>query len=427
MKNDAWVGGNSVRLLENGEEFFPAVFSAIESARREVLIETFILFEDKVGLALHAVLIAAAQRGVRIDITIDGFGSPALSAEFVRTLTEAGVNLHVYDAPPRLSRRLQLFRRLHRKIVVVDGQVGFIGGINYSADHLGDFGPEAKQDYSVEVRGPVVGQLREAAMGILAPAEGRLQWWRRRHKAVPAAEPARTDGGASAKVVVRDNHHHRDDIERYYRMALAAARHEVIIANAYFFPGWRLLRGMQRAARRGVKVHLILQGCPDIYWATFAARMIYGRLIKAGVCNHEYCDRPIHAKVALVDEEWATVGSSNLDPLSLSLNLEANLVIRDRAFNRALRDKLTKLMEHSCNQVRLEQTFARRWLSWLSVPAYHVVRHFPRWASYVPIRRTTLTPAAQSTVVVATPAEADAQPWRWRDMLRPAERRQAHG
>ncbi|WP_233218241.1 phospholipase D-like domain-containing protein, partial [Roseateles chitinivorans] len=170
MKRPDWTSGNRIELLENGEEYFPAVFAAIESAREEVLIETFILFEDKVGLALREVLIAAARRGVRVDMTVDGFGSPELSEGFVRGLTEAGVRLHVFDPPPRLSRRLKPFRRLHRKIVVVDGATGFIGGINFSADHLIDFGPEAKQDYAVRVQGPVVAQLRRATREILATA-----------------------------------------------------------------------------------------------------------------------------------------------------------------------------------------------------------------------------------------------------------------
>jgi cardiolipin synthase len=424
MRDEGWIDGNRLRLLENGEEFFPAVFAAIEAAREEVILETFILFEDKIGLALHEVLLAAARRGVRIDMTIDGFGSPTLSAPFVNALTDAGVRLHVFDPPPKLSRRLQPFKRLHRKIVVVDGEVGFIGGINYSADHLGDYGPQAKQDYAVEVHGPIVAHLREAAMDIIAPAMAGRRWWPRKRK--QAAQPERQGGKAlaQAKVVIRDNQGHRDDIERYYRIALLAAKQEVIIANAYFFPGYRLLRGMQRAAKRGVKVHLILQGCPDIAWATFAARTIYDRLIDAGVCIHEYCDRPIHAKVALVDDEWSTIGSSNLDPLSLSLNLEANLVIRDREFNRALRNKLSTLMDKSCVQVKATSDAQRRWLSWLSYLAFHVVRHFPRWASYLPDRKPRLTPAAESSVLVPSAEKPDVEAWRWRDALQ-AERMHA--
>ena len=264
MKRPDWSAGNRLELLENGEEFFPAVFAAIEGAKQEVIIETFILFEDKVGLALREVLIAAAKRGVRVDMTVDGFGSPELSMNFVDELTEAGVRLHVFDPPPKLSRRLKPFRRLHRKIVVVDGETGFIGGINYSADHLIDFGPEAKQDYAVRVEGPVVAQLRRVTGEILAtattqtPSAGptaQRRWWPSRAKEPRRSDPSADGGRASSRgqakavVVTRDNHRHRDDIERMYRMALHAARHEVIIANAYFFPGFLLLQACN--ARRG--------------------------------------------------------------------------------------------------------------------------------------------------------------------------------
>lgn len=424
MNDNGWVEGNQVKLLENGEAFFPAVFAAIEAAQREVLLETFILFEDKVGMALHKVLLSAAQRGVRIDITVDGFGSPSLSADFVKTLTDAGVRLHVFEAPPRLSRRLQPFRRLHRKIVVVDGELGFIGGINYSADHLADFGADAKQDYAVAVRGPIVAQLRLVAMETIAPRAGTLRWWQRRRHQAPHADALPTAGSALAKVVIRDNHQHRDDIERHYRLALRTAKSEIIIANAYFFPGYRLLRSLQQAARRGVKVHLILQGRPDVAFAAFAARMTYHRLIEAGVCIYEYCERPIHAKVAVMDKEWATVGSSNLDPLSLSLNLEANVIIRDEVFNRELRDNLQTLMATSCVKVKLEDTSAQRWLPWMSYLAYHVMRHFPRWANFFPSHKPLLTPAAESTVLVSTPAQTCIEPWRWQDALQ-AEKRKA--
>ena len=409
-----WTGGNRLRLLENGEEFFPAVFAAIQRARHEVVIETFILFEDKVGLALHAELIDAARRGVRVDVTVDGFGSPALSSDFIRALDEAGVHLHVFDPPPRLSRRLRPFRRLHRKIVVVDGEVGFIGGINFSADHLADFGPEAKQDYAVQATGPIVEQLRLAARRTIEPVPAR-RWWPRRRAEALLPTPHAVTGHASVRLVTRDNDQHRDDIEQHYRQALHAARREVIIANAYFFPGYRLLRAMQRAAQRGVQVHLILQGRPDIPFATFAARMVYDRLLKAGVRIHEYCDRPMHGKVALVDDDWATVGSSNLDPLSLSLNLEANVMIRDKAFNAQLRDKLLPLMRHSCVQVRAEETAARRWWWQLGIGTlvFHVLRHFPRWALQLPAHRPRVVPAANSSVVAAAPADSNARAWQW--------------
>ncbi|WP_141396370.1 cardiolipin synthase ClsB, partial [Polaromonas sp. AET17H-212] len=160
--NGRWVAGNRFTLLENGEGFFPRVFECIAAAEHEVLLETFILFEDKVGLALQKVLLTAARRGVRIDITIDGYGSPDLSPAYILALTQAGVRVHVFDPSPRLwGYRTNLFRRMHRKIVVVDGKRAFVGGINYSADHLADFGPEAKQDYAVEVEGPLVAEVHQ--------------------------------------------------------------------------------------------------------------------------------------------------------------------------------------------------------------------------------------------------------------------------
>ncbi len=429
LKRPEWTQGNHLELLENGEEYFPAVFSAIEAAQREVLIETFILFEDKVGLALKDVLVAAARRGVEVHMTVDGFGSPTLSQDYVGALTEAGVKLHVFDPPPKLSRRLKPFRRLHRKIVVVDGEVGFIGGINFSADHLLDFGPEAKQDYAVRMHGPIVADLRRTSLTLMAPVLPKRRWsWRRTGStddgrfAVPPVQ-----GTAKAMVVTRDNHRHRDDIERMYRLALHAARHEVIIANAYFFPGYRLLKSMQRAAQRGVKVNLILQGQPDIPAARWAAHMVYDLLMRSGVHIYEYCERPMHSKVALVDDVWATVGSSNLDPLSLSLNLEANLIIQDDAFNTALRDNLSGLMDNACVKLKREETAAHRWWWRLGVGAvvFHIMRHFPRWLARLPAQQQAILPAAETPVVVSASEHPSAQAWQWQQGLKRLSREPA--
>lgn len=383
-----WVDGNGVTLLENGEEFFPAVFDAIRAARQEVLIETFILFDDKVGRELREVLIEAAGRGVAVDLTIDGYGSPDLSPEFIGGLTASGVRLHVFDPCPKLFGRFRtrLIRRLHRKLVVVDGAVAFVGGINYSADHLGDFGPEAKQDYAVKVEGPLVPQVHRLARRLL-PAAHQGQAPRQAGDAeasVPAA------GDAAAMLVTRDNDRHPNDIERHYRAAIRAARREVVIANAYFFPGYRLLHEMRKAARRGVKVSLIVQGKPDMPIVAIAARLLYPYLLSAGVTIHEYCRRPLHGKVALVDDDWATVGSSNLDPLSLALNLEANVIVRDRAFNTELRGQLQALADEHCRQVEPASVRGQAHSGWrvlVSTLAFHFLRRFPAWAQWLPAHR----------------------------------------
>ena len=394
MKFD-WQDGNQVQLLINGEEYYPRLFECIAAAREEVLIETFIIFEDKVGHQLRDVLVAAAQRGVRVELMADGYGTAGLSHEYAAALASAGVNLHLFDPSPRwLGVRTNLFRRLHRKIVVIDGERAFVGGINYSADHLGDYGPMAKQDYAVEVTGPVVADLHRASLQLMRPVLD-----------APGAVRPRQPRGGDARVLVslRDNDKHRRDIEAQYLLAIRSATHRLVLANAYFFPGYRLLRELRNAARRGVKVLLILQGQPDMPWARGFSRMLYNYLLRDGVNIFEYCQRPLHGKVALADSEWATVGSSNLDPLSLALNLEANLIIRDARFNQQLHEHLQGLAREHCKRITLERVIRGFW--WrapLIFLCFHFTRLFPAIPGLLPAHSPNLTS-------VRPPADEDAQ------------------
>ena len=393
-----WIEGNDINLLENGEEFYPRVFGRIANARREVVLETFILFEDKVGLQLHEALVAAARRGVQVDVTVDGFGSPDLSPNFISTLCDAGVRLHVFEpGKPVLGKRINLLRRMHRKIVVIDGEIAFVGGINYSADHLGDFGPEAKQDYAIEIRGPLVAEIHRFTHGALASGmrhQRQRQWWRRRKELRSTPQDLPQAGSAECIFVTRDNGDHQNDIERHYRIAIRAARKRVIIANAYFFPGYRLIKEMRKAARRGVEINLILQGRPDMQIVKTAASTLYRHLIKGGIKIYEYTDRPLHSKVAVADDEWATVGSSNLDPLSLSLNLEANVVIRDRGFNQQLTARLEHLIRNSCTQIQKHDVNEPGfWHLVRSYLAFHMIRRYHRWAQWLPRHLPKLHPA----------------------------------
>ena len=381
MKYD-WREGNQVELLINGEDFFPAVFESIRNARHEVLLETFIIFEDKVGLELQQALISAAGNGARVEITVDGYGTADLSPGYVGALVEAGVRVHMFDPRKRLmGMRTNLFRRLHRKIVVVDAEVAYIGGINYCAEHLADYGPEAKQDYAVRVRGPIVADLHAASERLLA-GNGALQLALQRSNQ-PTQQ--RHHGSSRLLMTVRDNDAERTTIEQHYLQAIRNAQQRLVVANAYFFPGYRLLRELRNAARRGVKVTLILQGMPDMPLVRLCSRLTYNYLLRDGVTIYEYCQRPLHGKVALADHEWATVGSSNLDPLSLSLNLEANVIIRDPALNRHLHDHLMELAASSCKSVPLQRVMRGYW--WrapLIFMCFHFLRHFPAIAGWFP-------------------------------------------
>jgi cardiolipin synthase len=404
-----WIPGNDFTLLENGEEFFPRVFACIANARREVIVETFILFEDKVGLQLHEALLAAARRGAQVDITIDDWGSPDLSRHYLDSLREAGVRVHSFNPGPRpFGLRPHLLRRMHRKICVVDREVAFVGGINYSADHLLDYGPEGKQDYAVEIHGPLVGEIHRFCHAALAVghrhAREQRQWWRWRKQFRAPAQELQPAGTADALFVVRDNGRHTNDIERHYRIAIRAAKKRIVIANAYFFPGYRFIKELKRAARRGVDVRLILQGEPDMAFVKTAAEMLYHYLLRSGVRIYEYCERPLHGKVAVMDDEWATVGSSNLDPMSLSFNLEANVIIRDKAFTEVLSANLDKLMCNACSQVTEQQLGELKgWPLARSFLAYHFTRFYPRWAQWLPRHVPRLVPAI-STQRALTPA-----------------------
>lgn len=381
---DNWRDGNDVQLLVNGEEFFPRVFECIRNAQKEILLETFIIEEDKIGKALQKELIAAAQRGVSVDVTVDGYGSWNLTDEYISAMTSVGVRFHIFDPQPRLwGVRLNIFRRLHRKLIVIDQQLAFVGGINFCFDHVINSGPEAKQDYAVEIKGPVVVDIHQTCMLLLLRASSRQERKNYIGQARAAEQPAA--GDIRVLVVERDNSHHRTDIERQYLLAARLAQKRLVIANAYFFPGYRLLRELRRAAQRGVEVILILQGQPDMAWVSALSRLLYNYLLRSGVQIHEYCRRPLHGKVAIMDDKWATVGSSNLDPLSLSLNLEANVIIEDEKFNEQLHQNLATLIEQDCEQLTLKTAVRGYWWRMpLIFLSFHFLRKFPTILNWLP-------------------------------------------
>ncbi|MDR7150644.1 cardiolipin synthase [Hydrogenophaga palleronii] len=401
--NSLWVPGNRFALLENGEEFFPRVFSAIEGAEREVLIETFIWFDDQVGQALRDVLIAAARRGVETHVLIDGWGSPDIALPFAQSLLDAGVRLRSFEPARRLfGARINMLGRMHHKLVVIDARRAFVGGINYAKDHLVELDAMSKQDYAVEIEGPLVEQIHAFCRANLEKPQPERRLWMRRWGARMdrrGSTPGTASGGAVAAFVTRDNSSQRTDIERQYRVAIRSAQRRIVIANAYFFPGYRLLRDLRRAARRGVQVDLILQGQPDMPWVQRATMLLYELLLRAGVHIHEFVERPLHAKVAVIDDEWATVGSSNLDPTSLSLNLEANVMMRDQGFATELRQALDALIENKCVTVNLPRPGPLRsiWLAVRTTIVYHVLRRFPAWVRWTQSRAPRVVPLQAET------------------------------
>ena len=356
-------GGNSVALLAGGDELFPAMREAIAEARHEVWLATYIFHHDDAGRAIADALIAAAVRGVRVRLVVDGFGSkgslPTLRAWF----EGSGVALAVFRPLERWTAYLQpgQLRRLHQKLLAVDDECAFVGGINVIDDRIDIHHGRSdapRLDFAVSLRGPVVAPVAQTARAMWTRAAFGQEWREELMNLVRSAEPVAGTRALMQRLrilprgvapaadaapppvlaafVVRDNLRQRRAIERSYVEALKNARARIDIVCPYFYPGRVFLRTLRQAARRGVRVRLLLQGKIDYRFAALAAQVLYDELLGHGVCIFEYTPAFLHAKIALADDDWATVGSSNIDPLSLLLNLEANVVVRDAAFTRSL-------------------------------------------------------------------------------------------
>ena len=386
-----FIGGNRVELLQGGDELFPRMRQAIAAAQREVWLATYIFHDDPAATTLAVALKEAAGRGVAVHVVVDGFGSIKTLAGVRALFADSGVQLEVFRPLDRWYAWLQpgQLRRLHQKLCVCDEQVAFVGGINLIDDrHDMNHGwtDTPRLDYAVELQGPLATQVHATTRAMWARAH-LLRDWREEVKTVarsarpvkealskvrqlrgvqplaPAATLGDPEGPMRAAFLVRDNLRQRRVIERSYVEAIRQARHSVDLAVPYFYPGRSFRRALRHAARRGVVVRLLLQGKVDYRIAALAARALYDELRAHGVRIFEYTPAFLHAKVAVVDEQWATVGSSNIDPLSLLLNLEANVVVRDREFAATLRQRLQQAFDLSVEVSGVPaRTGWRRWL-----------------------------------------------------------------
>jgi cardiolipin synthase len=365
-----FITGNQVTLLHNGEAYFPAIEAAFDRARHEIYLETYIFESDATGQRIADALKRAALRGVKVYMLIDGYGSKDLPRSMLDYLRAGGVNTLIYR--PKISPwtfRRERLRRMHRKIAVVDREIAFVGGINIIDDSksTGDLPP--RFDYSVAVEGPLVEEIRLSARRLWS----MVAWSRFRKGMVHGGTlPVSTFAGGerSAAFLVRDNFRHRRDIETEYMRAIERAKSEIILAHAYFLPGLDFRHALIDAAGRGVRVVLLLQGKVDHFLQHYASRALYGNLLDAGIEIYEYRTSFLHAKVAVIDGHWATVGSSNLDPFSLLLSREANVVVDDEGFGETLRQSLHQAMEIDGRRILADnwkkQPTGVRFMSWLS-------------------------------------------------------------
>lgn len=371
---------HQIRLLQGAQELFPALIAEIDGARSDVQFETYIFDVTGDGAKVARALERAAQRGVRVHLVVDGVGTGPVAEPWASRLIQAGAQLQVYSPLGRLGLLLpQRWRRLHRKLCVVDGSVLFCGGINVLGDYEDpNWGQLAapRLDFAVRVQGTLVAfastVMERFWLHMLAMHDMRqrrlaqaLADWRAVRLLQRTPRSAVGGRGMVAALLLRDNLRFRTRIERSYRRAIAQARKEIIIANAYFIPGGKLRRALILAAQRGVRVRLLVQGRYEYFMQYHAARPVYSALLAAGVEIHEYAPSFLHAKVAVIDADgarpWATVGSSNLDPLSLLLAREANVMVRDAGFAQQLRSRLVAAIAQGSGALDPRTYASRPW------------------------------------------------------------------
>jgi len=363
-------------LLRNGAEYFPALERAIDSAEREVWLESYLFADDASGRRIAEAMARAVERGVKVRVMVDGWGAKFyLTPALARFMRDAGIEVLKYR--PEVAAwqfRSHRLRRLHRKLVHVDRRIAFVGGINIIDDMNTPGQKPPRLDFAVSVEGPLLPLIAQTMQRVWALVQ-LVQLGTSQLPLFPERGRAERVGTQTAKFVIRDNLRHRRDIEQAYLAAIRRAKREIVIANSYFFPGITFRRALADATARGVVVTLILQAKVEYVLLHFASRAMYGQLLDAGVIIQEYHKSMLHAKVAVIDDHWATVGSSNIDPYSLLMAREANVFVRDRGFAGELKHALADMVKAGARPVAPQHWKSRSRLYKAAIwVAYGIVR-----------------------------------------------------
>ncbi len=310
--------GNRLQMLIDGDQAFPAMLEAIGRATRFVHLETYILADDEVGRLFSRALCERARAGVAVRVLFDSLGSLLLPSDYVRRLTDAGVQVSEFRPMRRVLFSRRGYRRDHRKVLVVDCEIGFTGGLNVSSDYA-SIGFESKgwRDTHVRVEGPVVLEME---------ALFRAIWQRSGGAAYPAyptrVETAAEDGNTVLAAAIASDGGRRSVIRAHYLHAILSARETIFIANAYFVPDRGLIRALERAAARGVRVALVVPSESDVPLVQRASEHLFDRLLRRGIEIFLWRETHMHAKTAVVDGVWSVIGSYNLDSVSMFQNNE---------------------------------------------------------------------------------------------------------
>lgn len=377
------VAGNNITLLCNGAEYFPALEAAINAATNEIYLQTYIFEPDETGIKIGNALKNAAMRGIEVNLLLDGFGCKDLSKTYIKELQSAGVKVAFYK--PKISpwslKRSRL-HRMHRKMMVVDGNVGFVGGINIIDDYNTPKQKSPRIDYAVKVQGPLLAEMRHSAI-LLWRRATKIPTWKPNPALIKKSGLINEQGQILAAYLIRDNFSHRRDIENAYLSAIKSAKSDILIANAYFLPGIHFRHALFEAAARGIRVRLLLQNKVEYLLLDLATHALYGTLLSHNIEIYEYHQSFMHSKVAVIDDKWSIVGSSNIDPFSLLMSQEANILVEDVSFTNQLKQSIETSIQQGSKKIDANdwthRPYIKRFLSWA---VYGMVRVLISLAGY---------------------------------------------
>jgi len=356
-------GGNRVSVITDGDEFFDSIISSIEKAKKSINLETYIFSSDSVGWLVAEKLAEKAEQGLEVNVIYDSFGSMTASGLMFDMMRKAGVEIIEYHPFVPWRRYWNISFRDHRKILVIDGNIAFIGGINIGKEYAGEkYEGDRWRDTHVKIDGPAVTDIQFYFMENWYRNGGALLNGRLYFPELPEV------GELLLMILCTRSRKKVKPVYESYISAIRNARHSIYITNAYFIPDGRIYRSLVRAAERGVDVRLLLPGKSDIPFVKYASRYLYKRYMKKGIRIFEYQDSILHAKTAVIDGVWSTIGSSNLDRRSFRRNLEMNAVVLDQGFGDLMEEIFLKDIKKS-REITL-QLFRKRsiiefFLEWL--------------------------------------------------------------
>lgn len=345
FKAEEYHKAAEVRLVHSGNDYFETLENLIHSAKHSLHLQTYIFDEDETGRSIANSLKAAASRGVKIHMLLDGYGSKSLSRKFSKDLRSSGIRLR-YFAPFFSSQNIYFGRRLHHKVIVADKNIALIGGINIADKYHGSATETAWLDYSILIKGSICQEVDNICLHTYGR---KLIWKQKKAKKVP--KQIQSDELISVRIRENDRLRRKNQISGSYLQAIQNAKKSIYITGSYFLPGTRLRKALIRAAKHGVEVHLIMAGVSDVPVFQSATRWLYDLLFRNGIKIYEWEKSVLHGKVAVVDGNWSTIGSFNLNHLSAYGSIELNVDVLNEQFSKSFQLHLKSVIETGCKQV----------------------------------------------------------------------------